>query len=75
MPSLSLAVAVRVIDAGAVNVAPFAGAVSDADGGRFDGVSVTLSNVAVQFTPLTWLDTARPTNSVVPIDEKVSLAT
>ena len=65
MPSESLAVAVMVILAGAVYVAPDDGLVSETDGGALApavGVdTVTLVNVEAAVAVVTRLDTARPT--------------
>jgi hypothetical protein len=49
VPSVSLAVALSPIDAGAVNDAPGDGAVNETDGGRFDdgGVEVVTLTVRV----------------------------
>ena len=79
VPSLSLALAVSVMVAGAVAIASFDGLVSVTagavlGGGGPAGVTVTWSKVAVAVTPATWLDTARPTSAVAP-SVKVSLAT
>src|SRR5690349_5221239 len=72
VPSLSFAVALSEMFAGAVNVAPLAGALSDTDGGWL-GVgggagtrTVTLSNSAVAACPALWLVTSSPTYSVAP---------
>src|SRR3954470_3182221 len=68
LPS-SVADAPTVIVAGAVNVAPAAGLVSDTAGGAFGGaavVTVTLSKVAVASVPATWLLTPRPIKAVLP---------
>ena len=62
-----------------MNDAPLTGLVIDTVGGVLAGttnpvVSVTLSNVAVASTPVTWLDTPRPTSMDEP-SWNVSLAT
>src|SRR5688572_8813313 len=64
VPSVSLAVALTVMLAGAVNVAPLAGAVSAAVGGVFGGataVTLTLSTLVVTVPESFALVTARPT--------------
>ena len=63
-PSESAAVAARLIEAGAVNVAPTDGLVSDTVGGRFEGAApctVTLLTAVVVSVVGLWLVTAMPT--------------
>jgi hypothetical protein len=65
VPSLSDAVAARSTVAGAVKLAPFAGAVSETTGGVLVGVvpppeTDTLERVAVAVCEVVWLETARP---------------
>ena len=57
VPSASLAVALIVIDAGTVNFAPLAGALSDTAGGWFDG-GVTAICAAADVTVAPVLSTA-----------------